>query len=264
LNVYWNLVEAVPIQDCLTAQDWLSDGEKQRLGSLCFPRRRDEWLLGRCAAKMLLLESLISLNGTEPTALSIENEPEGAPCVHLNGRKLNLSLSISHRDRLAFCALSESNGCTLGADIEKVESRLEVFVADFFTGAEQSQLDGVSGLERDRLITLIWSAKESALKALRKGLRVDTRTVEIHGIASAAGSWGSFAVSSAQTTKAAWRGWWQLCGEYVLTIALLAPVEMVENTSLVQNRAGRLEKDYSGFPVFLRHARIRCIEKTCI
>ena len=54
------------------------------------------------------------------------------------------------------------------------------FVADYFTPAEQA-LAHRAPSERDwqRVTNLIWSAKESALKVLRTGLRRDTRSVEV-------------------------------------------------------------------------------------
>src|SRR3954469_20557883 len=35
----------------------------------------------------------------------------------------------------------------------------------------------MAGIARDRILALLWSGKESALKALRAGLRLDTRSV---------------------------------------------------------------------------------------
>jgi 4'-phosphopantetheinyl transferase len=229
LKVHWTLAEAAPGWDDPASLDWLSVQEKRRLELLRFPKRRAEWLLGRRTAKMLLLSSLASLRGIDPGSLSIENEPEGAPCAFQGGERLDLSLSISHRGRLALCAFCEGQDCSLGADIEKIESRNEVFAEDYFTRVEQNQLDGSAGAERDRLVTLIWSAKEAALKALLKGLRLDTRSVEISRISSVNSGWGGFMVRSDQTTAGVWRGWWQVWGEYVLTLALLGPRMAVEN-----------------------------------
>jgi 4'-phosphopantetheinyl transferase len=74
---------------------------------------------------------------------------------------------------------------------------------------------------------VIWSAKEAALKALRLGLTVDTRSLSCapgrpnqfdHG-------WALFEISCnpALLGRQVGRlhGWWQRHGGYVLTIALL-------------------------------------------
>ena len=61
-----------------------------------------------------------------------------------------------------------------------VEPRSEAFVADYFTVEEQARVAQASAGNRNRIATLLWSAKESALKALRAGLRLDTRSVIVN------------------------------------------------------------------------------------
>ncbi len=239
--MFWMLAETVPAWDGPASLAWLSEAETRRLGTLRFPKRRNEWLAGRLAAKKLLFSSLPSLSGSRPSDVSIENEPEGAPRVYVLGQPCTSSLSISHRDQLAFCAVSEGSALTIGADIERIESRAEAFIADYFTGGEQSLLEGIPINVRDRLATLIWSAKEAALKALRKGLRLDTRTVEIISITEGAKSWGDFSVRSGQAAGGDWRGLWQIRGGYVLTLALLGRPEAVMNARVVQAEAGSLD-----------------------
>lgn len=225
--VYWMLAEAVPERDGSASLDWLSESEMRRMEALRFPKRRVEWLNGRWTAKNLLIRNLPSLSDCLPSEILIENEPEGAPCVCVSGQELVLSLSISHRDRLAFCALSEGSALAIGADVEYIESRAQAFVDDFFTDRERRLIEEKPVVERDRLVTLIWSAKEAALKALRKGLRLDTRSVEIDAILETGDSGGTFSVRSAQTADRAWRGWWQIHGNYMLTLALLGKPESV-------------------------------------
>ncbi len=217
INVYWTLVEAAPLWHGLT---WLSAEETRRLEGMRFPKRRSQWLRGRAAAKSLLFSSLDDLRGVEPARLSVQNDPEGAPIALLDGQELRLSLSISHRDEVAFCAVCEAGGVSLGADVEKVEPRMAAFAGDYFTPAELDFLEYYSDSEYDRRVTLVWSAKEAALKALGKGLRLDTRSVEIHAIQAAGSGWGSYSVRCG-LAAGAWRGWWQAHGEYMLTLAAL-------------------------------------------
>ena len=63
----------------------------------------------------------------------------------------------------------------LGCDLEVIEPRSEEFVADYFTTEEQKMVSQAPIADRSKLLALLWSAKESALKALREGLRFDTR-----------------------------------------------------------------------------------------
>jgi 4'-phosphopantetheinyl transferase len=70
-------------------------------------------------------------------------------------------------------------------------------------------------------MTAIWSAKESALKALRLGLNVDTRRVECHIAPSGSGAWAAITLSCDPILEAPpLRGWWRVSEGYVLTLAL--------------------------------------------
>jgi len=66
-------------------------------------------------------------------------------------------------------------------------------------------------LHRDLAATLIWSAKESALKALRTGLRADTRSVVVEVDVPR----GELSVTSADAEM---RGWWWVDGGFVHTL----------------------------------------------
>jgi 4'-phosphopantetheinyl transferase len=68
----------------------------------------------------------------------------------------------------------------LGCDLELVEPRSDAFLADYYTDKEQDILRAASGAERDRIANLLWSAKESALKALREGLRLNPLSLSVH------------------------------------------------------------------------------------
>ena len=68
----------------------------------------------------------------------------------------------------------------LGCDLEVIEPRCNSFVADYFTAEEQAFVERASEADRPRLLALLWSGKESALKALHAGLRLDTRTVSVN------------------------------------------------------------------------------------
>ena len=64
------------------------------------------------------------------------------------------------------------------------------------------------------------SAKESALKVLRTGLRADTRTVEVvladpSGISTGAGQWQRLSVASGAGRLP---GWWRRDGVFLLTV----------------------------------------------
>ena len=176
MEVYWlERSEA----DVPSADDWLSENEVARLNCLRFAKRRSDWRLGRWTAKHAVAASLklpgdrVSLKSIEISAAST-----GQPEVTIRERPETVSISISHRDGIAICAVTAGN-VMLGCDLELVETRSTAFIADYFTKTEQELIAHASGRMQPLLVNLLWSAKESTLKALHVGLRADTRSVEV-------------------------------------------------------------------------------------
>ena len=187
--------------------DWLASWERERAAGMSIPWRREDFLLGRWAAKRLLASVLGCAPGP---GLEVRAAASGRPEAFLDGQPLRLSLSISHRDGLALAAIDDA-GSPLGADLEAVEPRSDAFVRDYFTRAE---IAAVAAGERDLLANLIWSAKESALKALGAGLTLDTRAVEVELSPGGAGGWRPLRLHGA----AEWGGWWRTDGARILTV----------------------------------------------
>ena len=180
MDVYWlEQTEA----DLPADNDWLSASEITRLNGMRFAKRHDDWRLGRWTAKRSLA---LYLNlATHPQALAdieIRPAPSGAPEAFVANKPAAVAISLSHRDGVAACAVA-SPGMELGCDLEIVEPRSDAFIADYFTAEEQQLIEGTSAADRPLLLALLWSAKESALKALRTGLRLDTRSVIVRPFA---------------------------------------------------------------------------------
>jgi 4'-phosphopantetheinyl transferase len=187
--------------------------------------------LGRWTAKRLLRLSDPAYRDLELNAISVGNDPDGAPflCVQGIGR-LALSLSISHRQERAFAALCAS--FPVGADIERVEAHAPSFVRDYFTAQEAERVFGAPPQRRDALATVIWSAKEAVLKAVRLGLRVDTRTVEVRhvqgmepdqgaeGLSLDPEAWYEMRIVTTLPDEPHFAAWWRPDGDYVLTLAV--------------------------------------------
>ena len=176
MSIYWveQSLLNVPAHD-----EWLADSELLCLGRLRVPKRRSDWRLGRWTAKCAVAQLLqlphdnASLEGIEILADSC-----GAPGVYVSRQPASVSISLSHRNGVAACAITQAM-MPLGCDLELIEARSDSFVADYFTEGEQTIVAKLHGEQRDQLVTTLWSAKESVLKALRVGLRVDTREVDI-------------------------------------------------------------------------------------
>jgi 4'-phosphopantetheinyl transferase len=205
---------------------WLAPAERDRLAGLHVPKRRAEWLLGRWTAKQAVLASL-------PQALAaadveIRAAHDGAPEVLLEGRPAPLAVSLSHRAGLALCTVAPA-GTALGCDIELVEPRSDAFVTDYLTAAERGLVERAGPSRGALAVTLVWSAKESALKALRAGLRLDTRDVvvalgqeEPPAVSVPPGQWWPLAVGYPAGGRAL-AGWWRWDAEWVTTVVAAPP-----------------------------------------
>jgi 4'-phosphopantetheinyl transferase len=251
LAIHWLVCPAAecPGIDAGCPPGFLSPAERAAFARLTFAKRRREWLLGRWTAKHLLQFSQHLHPTPSLDAVTVGNDPDGAPYLSVarEGR-LPLSLSISHREERAFCALlhsplpassdasSAAVGAAIGADVERIEPRAPAFVRDFFTPGEARRVWACSPARRDTMVTVLWSAKEAVLKALRHGLRVDTRSVEIYHVAgieddlarAEAGDlapvpWHTLDVRCALPGAGQLAAWWRPDGPYVLTLAVSCP-----------------------------------------
>ncbi len=214
MNVYW--LEQTEV-DLPAENDWLSPAEAARYSRLRFPKRRADWRLGRWTAKRAVAAFL---NPSSPSpglaAIEIRPAPSGAPEVFIGNRPAECTISISHRDGVAACAIAQP-GARLGCDLELVEPRSEAFIADYFTGDEQDQVARAATADRFRVVALVWSAKESALKALHVGLRLDTRSVTVTpGEWRAGEDWCPLWVR--REAGETFHGWWQRSGTLLCTL----------------------------------------------
>jgi 4'-phosphopantetheinyl transferase len=235
--MYWLLQSTSDHPDLargIAPQGLLSDSEQARLAVLKIDKRRRDWLLGRWTAKRLIQSYVERQTGLRLplAALTIDTDPDGAPRLiadspyHLLPAIANLQLSISHSGDRALCALLE--GAHIGVDIERIEPRDWQFVEDYFTADEILRVRLAPVEQCEAATTAIWSAKESALKALRLGLSVDTRSVAC-AIAQPdpTRDWGHVAYAFdgrmlELDTAPALTGWWRVADGYVLTVAATA------------------------------------------
>jgi 4'-phosphopantetheinyl transferase len=199
--------------------DWLTSAERERLDGFRFEKRRRDWLSGRWAAKLALLE-ISGMSREEIGRFEIASAADGAPLPKLDGGNCDVRLSLSHSNGRAFCAVS-SAATLLGCDIELVESRSAGFVETYFTDAESERVERADPGSRDLLVTMIWSAKESTLKALRTGLRADTRSVEVIDESDGSGV-GWTTVRTLASAAGEFSGLWRREGRFVQSIVARA------------------------------------------
>ncbi len=226
--------------DVPAENDWLSAAESLRMNAMRFAKRRNDWRLGRWTAKRALAVYL-SLPSHARTLADIEVRPaaSGAPEIFVANEAAGVSVSLSHRGGIAACAIGPS-GAELGCDLEIVEPRSDAFIADYFAEEEHALIERTCAPDRPLLLALLWSAKESALKALRAGLRLDTRSVIVHPGHPLSGDddahRGESSFDFGLGSHRSWRplyvvyedgrifcGWWQNTGDRVRTMVACPP-----------------------------------------
>ena len=242
--------------DLPAGDDWLTARERATLNAMRFPKRRADWRLGRWTAKRAL-SAYLSLLDYHQALTNIEIRPaaSGAPEAFIANRPASAAISLSHCNGNAVCLVAPS-GTALGCDLELVEPRSDGFVADYFTAEEQELIAQASAADRSCLPTLLWSAKESALKALHQGLRLDTRSVTVSLSEGTTTSKSDRETAAANPDSAlgqcfsVWRplevrctngdffrGWWQKTGNLLRTlVAAPAPSSPIVLKAASSNR----------------------------
>ena len=211
---------------------WLSPLECAHLDGLRFAKRRADWRLGRWTAKHALAKCL-DLDSGSLAGIEIRPAVSGAPEV---SRQIDRSgflygFVTAMAWRHAWSHLRAPCCC----DLEVLEPRSHAFLADYFAAPEQQLIGTSPGADRDKVLNLFWSAKESTLKALGVGLREDSRCVivgPIDGLSwpnqlsdadrrpfaggPAAGRWNPMQVI--YTRGRIFHGWWQQEGSLLRTL----------------------------------------------
>jgi 4'-phosphopantetheinyl transferase len=210
---------------------WLSDEERRVQSGLRFERRRSDWRLGRFVAKRAVAREL----GVALREVGIRAAPDGAPEAFVAGRPAGVAVSISHRGGHGLAVVGP-DGAAVGGDVELVEPRSAGFVADWCNATELAAPSELTG-DRDRLVALLWSAKEATSKVRRQGLRLDLRRVVVTlGAGAHDDGWHPWtAVVAAPTPDGpvpdgsvpdgpdGATGWWRQDGHRLITVAAATP-----------------------------------------
>ena len=222
-----------------------------------FPKRRADWRLGRWTAKRAVACHLGMPSLPDSfREIEIRPEPSGAPITFVSGERCPISISLSHRSATSLCAIAPSNAA-LGCDLELAEPRHPAFLTDYFTAQEQEFVARSPAEDQWLLMALLWSAKESALKALQIGLRIDTRslTVQLPEARFDSPSWNPLQVS--RPDGHIFHGWYLVTHDLVRTIvadpAPELPVPLCPTTSQITT-ANTLSRSIEVAPTCEIHA----------
>ena len=155
-----------------SSDEWSSmDSEKMT------DKRKREHILGRMVSK-LGVSWYVNTTQSRPVSLSdivIETEEGGRPYAILDGKRVEISISHSHR--WAVCSVGDRQH---GTDIELSESRDMAFSDEAFDPQEVQLLRRIQeemDIEESLAQTLLFSAKEAYLKMMGTGLRTDLKKV---------------------------------------------------------------------------------------
>jgi 4'-phosphopantetheinyl transferase len=256
MTIYWLEQTA---SDLPFHNEWLSSNEILRLNAMRFPKRRADWRLGRWTAKNAVASYFRQSNQTVPlTQIEIRSAPSGAPQVFFDDHPADITISLSHRDGMAACSLVRGD-ILLGCDLEIVEPHSNAFLIDYFTDEEQALFARADNT--NLLSSLLWSAKESALKALHVGLRLDTRSVVVRlgeqcsaGVPSAPvpgeSNWAQLEVHHEDGRIL--NGWWQHAGKLIRTLvsdpASPLPIYLVPTPSMERTTQASRRESAAVFP----------------
>jgi len=209
------------LADVPPAEHWLAPAERRALAGLRAASRRADWRLGRWTAKAAVGAWL----SVPPARVEILAAADGAPEAWLDGARVPVSVSLSHRGGRALAAVTDAPA-VIGCDLELVEPRSGAFVREWLAPAEQVLLAAHGEGERARLANLLWTAKEAAAKVRREGLRLDVRHAVVAPAETRgpAGAWRALRVdwARAHDTPPARRqmaGWWRAEPRWVMAIA---------------------------------------------
>ncbi len=212
---------SLTLADVPEDDSWLSADERAQLSRFRIAKRRSDWRLGRWTAKqatsLYLCRDSASLSGLE-----IRAAPDGAPEAFIEDRPAPVSLSISHSAGRSLCTVGDRPD-SVGCDLEEIAPRDESLVGDYFTSEEGRLIAHAPLGERQLYITLIWCAKESALKSLRQGLRRDTRSVVVtFSEAGREEAWHPFAARCLESSRTFY-GRWRVSAGFVQAVTSVFP-----------------------------------------
>ncbi len=225
VEVKWGSIKGVPEG----VEGFLSPAEAEHFSQMGFAVRRQSYLLGRLAGKLLLLQQP-EFASLQPSAINIANNPSGAPHVLVQGEVIIGSLSLSHSGELGMSAYSRTASFTLGVDAETLAPRSAGLVRDFFTPQEAALIAKLPEAEQTEWINRSWSAKEAVLKAVGVGLRIDTRRVEIliSSYTVRSDGWQTLQVQSQLFQAGACQVFSRCEDGFVISLAVLSPKEQIE------------------------------------
>jgi phosphopantetheinyl transferase (holo-ACP synthase) len=155
------------------AKEFLHPKELEYLSTLQYPRRQVTYLRGRYAAKLALKKLEPNINSTE---IAILNGAFGFPYI-ISSHGIDAQVSISHNDAVGI-ASAYRQACPVAVDTEQVSpARIETIQSEMLPSEIALLTRQVAN--KDLGLSIGWTMKEALSKALRCGLYIDFKYLEI-------------------------------------------------------------------------------------
>ncbi|HET8593418.1 MAG TPA: 4'-phosphopantetheinyl transferase superfamily protein, partial [Solirubrobacterales bacterium] len=176
-------------------------------------KRRADWRLGRWAAKA----AVAAWREVAPESVVITAADDGAPEPLIDGERVDVALSLSHRARRALATVTDGS-TALGCDLEALEPRSPAFLREWLRPTERDLVGAQAPERRELAANLVWTAKEAASKARREGLRLNVRqaTVEVEGLDRPPDTWAPLRITWMEGPVES--GWWRGGSGWVMTV----------------------------------------------
>lgn len=168
----------------------LSDAEQQELATIASPQRQLGYAASRWLGKQVIASYL--LHGVCPHQIQILSRDAAGhpirPVVAIEDSQKTCKIAISHNNNRVLVAIGKSATCEIGCDLETVRTINSGFQDLWFSSEEQDWIaswpcvglpnmlhsephrPSKSNVDRKSIFaTAVWSAKESAFKALNQG-----------------------------------------------------------------------------------------------
>ena len=157
------------------AVGWLDKRDYARWQRYRHPRPQREFGLCRAALRAMLCRRL----GCRNDDLAFETSRHGKPVALVCGMPAPISFNVSHSGKHGLIALAPEG--RIGVDVEERVTRhdLDGEIRRVFAPVERAELASASGDRKVHLFFNLWTMKEALLKALGRGLSLDTSRFEV-------------------------------------------------------------------------------------
>ena len=174
--------------DAVLSEEFLSESEKKQLGNFQFPKKKQDFLLGRLAAKRALGAWL-----SEPDLRRIEirSGDHGEPLVrHPRAGPAEVTISHSHGFAVALAFSAEH---PMGLDLETISAvSAATIISELGASAAEQAWLATAGVDDATACSVLWTAREALGKALKGGLKSPLGALSLTDIrAVGEGNWGS-------------------------------------------------------------------------